>query len=71
MGAYYNVPTFSTWQMTRSMTCPYPPCINPLACPISQRGASNQFDGAASSVYNGVTVSLRRRMTSGLYFRLA
>jgi hypothetical protein len=71
LGAYYNVPTFSTWQMTRSMTCPYPPCINPLARPISQLGAINEFDSEASSVYNGVTVSLRRRMTSGLYFRLA
>jgi hypothetical protein len=71
LGAYYNVPTFSSWQMTRSMTCPYPPCINPLARPIPQLGAINQFDSAASSVYNGVTVSLRRRMTSGLYFRLA
>jgi hypothetical protein len=71
LGAYYNVPTFSTWQMTQSMTCPYPPCINPLARPISQLGAINQFDSAASSVYHGVTVSLHRRMTSGLYFRLA
>ncbi len=70
LGAYYDVPTFSTWQMTRSMTCPYPPCINPLARPVSQLGAINQFDSAVSSVYHGVTVSLRRRMTSGLYFRL-
>jgi hypothetical protein len=71
LGAYYDVPTFSTWQMTRSMTCPFPPCINPLARPISQLGAINQFDSAASSVYQGLTVSLRRRMTSGLYFRMA
>lgn len=68
---YYNVPTFSTWQMTRSLSCPFPPCINPLARPIPQLGAINQFDSAASSVYNGVTFSLRRRMTGGLYFRLA
>ncbi len=71
LGAYYDVPSFSTWQMTRSMTCPYPPCINPLARPISQLGAINQFDSAASSVYQGLTVSLHRRMTSGLYFRMA
>lgn len=71
LGAYYSVPTFSTWQMTRSMTCPWPPCINPLARPISQVGAINEFASQASSFYHGVTVSLNRRMTSGLYFRLA
>jgi Carboxypeptidase regulatory-like domain/TonB dependent receptor len=71
LGAYYDIPSFSTWQITRSMTCPFPPCINPLARPISQLGAINQFDSAASSVYQGLTVSLHRRMTSGLYFRMA
>ncbi|PYX02688.1 MAG: hypothetical protein DMG86_06180 [Acidobacteria bacterium] len=39
--------------------------------PIPQIGAINVFESAASSVYHGLTVSLRRRMTSGLYFRLA
>ena len=71
LGAYYDVPSFSTWQMTRSMSCPFPPCINPLARPISQLGAINEFDSAASSVYHGATLSLRRRMSDGLYFRLA
>ena len=71
LGAYYDVPSFSTWQMTRSMTCPFPPCINPLARPIPQLGAINEFDSAASSVYHGATISLHRRMTDGLYFRLA
>jgi TonB dependent receptor len=68
---YYTVPTFSTWQTTRSLTCPYPPCINDLARPIPQLGAINQFESAASSVYHGVTVSLRRRMNKSLYFRMA
>lgn len=27
---YYDVPSFSTWQMTRSMTCPFPPGYQPL-----------------------------------------
>ena len=31
----------------------------------------NPFDSAASSVYHGLTASLHRRMTDGLYFRLA
>jgi hypothetical protein len=71
LGTYYNVDSFSTWQMTSSFTCPFPPCINPLARPIPQLGAIDVFESAASSVYNGMTVSIRRQMTSGLYFRLA
>jgi outer membrane receptor protein involved in Fe transport len=71
LDSYYHVPSFSTWQMMRSMTCPFPPCINPLSRPVPRLGAVSQFDSAASSVYNGLTVSLRRRMTSGFYFRMA
>src|ERR1700690_3586089 len=71
LGTYYNVDSFSTWQITRSFTCPFPPCINPLARPIPQLGAIDVFESAASSVYNGMTVSVRRQMTSGIYFRLA
>jgi hypothetical protein len=68
---YYNMSSFSTWQYRQSLDCPYPPCINPLARPIPQLGAINQFDSASSSVYHGLTISLRRQMTSGMYFRLA
>ncbi|MBZ5705158.1 MAG: TonB-dependent receptor [Acidobacteriia bacterium] len=68
---YYNVASFSTWQFSPTLTCPFPPCINPLVRPIPQLGAINVFESAASSVYHGLTVSVRRRMTSGLYFRLA
>ena len=71
LGTYYDVQSFSTWQMTSSFTCPFPPCINPLARPIPQLGAIDVFESAASSVYNGATLSIRRQMTSGLYFRLA
>ncbi len=71
LGTFYNVESFSTWQMTRSFTCPFPPCINPLARPIPQLGAIDVFESAASSTYNGMTVSIHRQMTSGLYFRLA
>lgn len=71
LGTYYDVASFSTWQTTPSFTCPFPPCINPLARPIPQLGAIDVFQSAASSVYNGMTVSVRRQMTSGLYFRLA
>jgi hypothetical protein len=71
LGAYYNVDSFSTWQFTQTLTCPFPPCINPLARPVPQLGAINVFESAASSIYHGLTVSVRRHMTSGLYFRLA
>jgi hypothetical protein len=33
-------------------------------------GAINVFESAGSSLYNAMTVSLRRRMTNGIYFRL-
>jgi hypothetical protein len=71
LGSYYDVASFSTWQLTRTLTCPYPPCINPLARPIQEIGAVNVFESAASSVYHGLTTSIRRQMTDGLYFRLA
>jgi hypothetical protein len=68
---YYNVASFSTWQFSQSLTCPYPPCINPLARPIPQLGSIDVFESEASSVYHGATLSIHRQMTSGLYFRLA
>ena len=71
LGSYYDVASFSTWQFTRTLTCPYPPCINPLARPIPELGAVNIFESAASSVYHGLTASVRRQMTDGFYFRLA
>jgi len=69
--AFYNVESFATWQTSYAISCPYPPCINPLERPISQLGAIDQFESAASSVYHGMTVSLRKRMSGGLDFRLA
>lgn len=71
LGTYYNVASFSTWQLTPSFTCPWPPCINPLARPIPQLGSIDVFQSAASSVYHGATLSIHRQMTSGIYFRLA
>jgi Carboxypeptidase regulatory-like domain/TonB dependent receptor len=68
---YYNVASFSTWQFSPTLTCPYPPCINPLARPIPQLGSIDVFESEASSVYHGATLSIHRQMTSGIYFRLA
>ncbi len=71
LGSYYDVNSFSTIQSTQSLSCPFPPCINPLARPIPQLGGINVFESAASSVYHGATLSIRRRMTSGVYFMLS
>jgi len=70
-GTYYDLDSFSTVQPTQTLTCPFPPCINPLARPIPQLGSINVFESAASSVYHGATLSIRRRMTSGVYFMLS
>jgi hypothetical protein len=70
-GGYYTVDTFATWQFTRSLTCPWPPCINPLGRPIAQLGAIDEFQSAASSYYSGATLSVNRRMAQGVYLRLA
>ncbi len=68
---FYTVDSFATWQFTRSLTCPWPPCINPLGRPIAQLGAINEFQSAASSNYNGATLSLNRRLARGTYLRLS
>ena len=70
-GGYYTVDSFATWQFTRSLTCPFPPCINPLGRPIAQLGAIDEFQSAASSVYNGATLSINRRMARGTYLRIS
>jgi hypothetical protein len=68
---YYTVDSFATWQYTPSLTCPFPPCINPLGRPIAQLGSIDEFQSAASSVYNGATLSINRRMSRGTYLRLS
>ena len=70
-GGYYTLDSFATWQFTRSLTCPFPPCINPLGRPIAQLGAINEFQSAASSYYHGATLSINRRVAQGTYLRLA
>jgi hypothetical protein len=70
-GGYYSVDSFATWQFTQSLTCPFPPCINPLGRPIAQLGSIDEFQSAASSVYNGATISVNRRVSHGAYLRLS
>lgn len=70
-GGYYTVDSFATWQFSRTLDCPFPPCINPLGRPIAQLGAINEFQSAASSIYNGATLSINRRMARGVYLRFS
>ena len=64
------VASFATWQTTPSLTCPYPPCINPVQRPIPQLGTINSFQSESSSLYNGMTVSVKRLLSHGMYFQL-
>jgi len=70
-GGYYTVDSFATWQFSSTLDCPFPPCINPLGRPIAQLGAIDEFQSAASSLYNGATLSLNRRVAQGVYLRLS
>jgi hypothetical protein len=70
-GGYYTVDSFATWQFTRTLECPWPPCINPLGRPIAELGSINEFQSAASSNYNGATLSMNRRIARGTYFRFS
>jgi hypothetical protein len=69
--SYYTIDSFSSWQFTKSLTCPWPPCINPLARPYAELGAINEFQSAASSYYNGATFSVNRRVARGAYARFS
>lgn len=68
---YYTVDSFATWQFSRTLDCPWPPCINPLGRPIAQLGAIDEFQSAASSYYSGATLSINRRVARGTYARLS
>ncbi len=66
-----QVASFATWQTTRSVSCPYPPCINDVQRPDPRLGIINSFESGSSSVYNGMTVSLKRQINHGVFFRVA
>ncbi len=66
-----QVASFATWQTTRSVACPYPPCINDVQRPDPRLGTINSFESASSSVYNGMTISLKRQINQGIFFRIA
>ena len=70
-GGYYTVDSFASWEFSRTLDCPWPPCINPLGRPIAELGAIDEFQSAAASNYNGATLSLNRRMARGVYLRFS
>jgi hypothetical protein len=70
LGDYLPVASFSTWQTQRTVDCPYPPCINDVQRPDPRLGTINSFESEASSVYNGLTISLKRQVSHGLFLRL-
>jgi len=68
-GDYYSVESFATWQTTRTVDCPYPPCLNDVQRPDPRLGTINSFESAASSVYNGLTVMLKGQMGRRIFVR--
>ena len=68
-GEYYKVDSLATWQFSRTRDCRWPPCINPLGRPIAELGSINEFQSAASSHYQGATISANRRIAHGTYVR--
>jgi hypothetical protein len=69
-GEYYSVESFATWQTTRSVDCPYPPCINDVQRPDPRLGTINSFESAASSIYNGGTLLLKGQLNRHLFVRV-
>lgn len=70
LGQYLPVATFSTWQTMKTVDCPFPPCINDIQRPIAQLDSINSFESESSSVYNGLTFSLKRQVSRGLFLRV-
>jgi hypothetical protein len=68
-GNYYSVASFATWQTTRSVDCPYPPCLNDIQRPDPRLGRINSFESAATSIYNGFTILLKGQIGKQVFIR--
>ncbi len=68
---YNTVESFASWETARTLTCLVPPCVGDVQRPIAQIGSITSFESAATSMYHGFTVSVRRRMHHGIGFRAA
>lgn len=69
-GQYVPVESFSTWQMRKTIDCPYPPCINDIQRPIARLGTIDSFESESSSTYTGLTIALKRQVSHGLFLRI-
>jgi hypothetical protein len=67
---YYSVASFAAWQTTRSVGCPYPPCLNDVQRPDPRLGTINSFESAASSEHNGLTLLLKGKIRKQLFVRV-
>jgi outer membrane receptor protein involved in Fe transport len=64
---YYSVASFADWQTTRSVDCPYPPCLNDVQRPDPRLGTINSFESEASSTYHGFTLMLKGQISKQLF----
>jgi hypothetical protein len=71
LGTYYDVDSCTSWDTANTLACTFPPCVGTLQRPIPQLGSINVFESAATSIYHGVTLSVKRPMSRGLFFRVA
>jgi hypothetical protein len=71
LGSYYEVDSFTSWENTNSLACTFPPCVGTLQRPIAQLGSINVFESAASSIYHGLSFSMKGRIGRGFTFRTA
>src|SRR5207249_8462961 len=58
LGTYYDVASFSSWQFSPSVTCAFPPCINPLVRPISQLGAVDRKSTRLNSSHVSISYAV-------------
>jgi hypothetical protein len=68
--AFYNVESFATWPTTQSISCPFPACIT-LSIARYRNWAQSTSLRARPRALRGMTVSRRKRMRAGMYFRQA
>jgi carboxypeptidase family protein len=68
-GQLYGVASFATWQTTRSIECPYPPCLNDVERPEPRLGTINSFESEANSIYSGMTVQLKGQVSKQFFVR--
>ena len=71
-GGYYTVDSFATWQFSRTLDLSVAALHQSARDGRSRNWAAiNEFQSAASSNYNGATLSINRRVARGTYLRFS